>query len=44
MFVLSHNLRLKVLNLKSGRRQGRTISDREHKENSKLLGLTQEHP
>ena len=42
--MLSHNPRLKVLNLKSGRRQGRTISDREHKENSKLLGLTQEDP
>jgi len=33
-----------VLNLESGRRQGRTISDREHKENSTLLGLTQEDP
>jgi len=38
------HLRLKVLNLKSGRRQSRTISDREHKESSKLLGLTQEDP
>ena len=44
LFVLRHNLRLKVLNLKSGRRQGRPISDREHKESSKLLGLTQEDP
>ena len=34
MSVLSHNLRLKVLNLESGRRQGRITSDKEHKESS----------
>ena len=44
MSLLSYILRLKVLNLKSGRRQSRTVSDKEHKENSKLLGLTQEDP
>jgi len=42
--VLSYILRLKVLNLKIGRRQSRTISDREHKGNSRLLGLTEEDP
>jgi len=40
--LLSYILRLKVLNLKSGRRQSKTISDKEHKGNSKLLGLTHE--
>ena len=29
--LLSHILRLKVMNLKSGRRQNKTISDRKHK-------------
>ena len=43
-YVLSHILRLKVLNLKSVRRQSRTISDTEHIVNSKLLELTQEDP
>jgi len=42
--LLSYILRLKVLNLKFGRRQSRTISDKELKGNSKLLGLTQEDP
>jgi len=40
----SYILSLKVLNLKSGRRQSKTISDKEHKGNSKLLGLTQDDP
>jgi len=42
--MLSKNLRLKGLNLESGRRQSRTTSDREHKESLTLLGLTQEDP
>jgi len=42
--VLSLNLRLKVLNLRSRRRQSRTTSDKEHRRSSKLPGLTQEDP
>ena len=42
--MLSQNPRIKVLNLKSGRRQGRTILDIKHRRSSKLLGLTQEDP